>query len=266
MARLDKAKTKARGLDRAFGILDFLCSTGKPLRPIEISEGMQAPKSTIYELVGLLLNTGVLERVDNEGRVFLGRKLNYWSVNYNKHFNLNKLARPLLEMITEKTRETAQLCMLDGNKYYVAMMKEGNRTFRISADVGERTPIPWTASGRLLLGHLSEEEIISLIPEEDFTLPDGSRLDPIEFSKSVRKASTDKFFSFNSLADNYTHCFAAPVFDANGRCSSTLCIIAPRDDASLNYNDYKAVLTEAGQLLTEQIRDVPTVLTNVAAE
>jgi len=265
MKRLDKAKTKARGLDRAFMILDFLCTTGKPLRPIEISEGMQAPKSSIYELVGLLLNASVLERVDKEGRVFLGRKLNYWSVNYNKHFDLNKSAQPLLEWITEQTRETSQLCMLDGDKYYVAMMNEGSRPFRISADVGERTPIPWTASGRMLLGHMSEAEIVNLIPETDFVLPDGSTLDPNEFTKSVQSAWEDRFFSFDSVADNFTHCFAAPVVGTNGRCECTLCIIAPKDDAALNYDKYRSVLIESGQVLSEKICDTSIRSTVVAA-
>ena len=53
-------KTKARGLNRSFEILDYLCASGKPLRPIDISEGMQAPKSSIYELVGILLEADVL--------------------------------------------------------------------------------------------------------------------------------------------------------------------------------------------------------------
>jgi len=259
-------KTKARGLNRSFEILDYLCASGKPLRPIDISEGMQAPKSSIYELVGILLEADVLERVDNEGRVFLGRKLNYWSVNYNKHFDLNKLTKPLLESITMQTRETSQFCMLDGNKYYVAMMNEGSRPFRISADVGDLTPIPWTASGRLLLGHLSQSEMEDFIPESDFILPNGSILDPRIFFNSVKTACEEKFFSFDSLTDNFTHCFAAPVFGVSGQCEYTLCIVAPKDDALLNYHKYKAVLIEAAQVFSEKLYATTVVSSGFAVE
>ncbi|MBS9403653.1 IclR family transcriptional regulator [Halomonas sp. TRM85114] len=231
-------------------ILDYLCTTSDPQRPIDIATGMGAPKSSIYELVGLLTTAGLLERTDSEGRVFLGRKLHYWGLNYLKNFDITRLARPVLGWITEQTRETAQLCMLDRDKYFVAMMNEGSRPFRISADVGVRTPIPWTASGRLLLGHLSKEKILKLIPPEDFTCPHGEHIDPHEFVESVHAAWNEKFFSFNSIADNFTHCFAAPVLDAEGICQCTVCIIAPKQDAMANYDLYRATLVQAGKRLS----------------
>ena len=78
-----------------------------------------------------------------------------------------------LVRLAEETRETAQMCLLEGNKYTVAMMREGVRPFRISSSVGELVPIPWTASGRLLVSHLRDREILDSIPEEDFIFPNG---------------------------------------------------------------------------------------------
>lgn len=251
--RLGTAKSRSRGLERAFAILDYLHGCKEAQRPIEIAVGMSAPKSSIYELVGLLTGMGVLERVDTEGRVYLGRKLHYLGLSYIVSFDLTRLAQPKLEFITKQTRETSQLCMRDGNKYTVVMMNEGNRQFRISADVGERTPIPWTASGRLLLGHLSDDEIIELVPDDDFVLPNGSRLKKSDYLRSIRKAWDEKFFSFDSLADNYTHCFAAAVVDANQGCSSTLCIVAPKEDAKANYDQYKEVLLRSASELTAEL-------------
>ena len=57
--------------------------------------------------------------------------------------------------------------------HVVAQTRDGARPFRISSNVGEPVPIPWTASGRLLVSHLSDAEIQALIPDEDFRLPDG---------------------------------------------------------------------------------------------
>lgn len=247
-------KSRARGLERAIAIVDFLHASKKPQRPIDIALGMQAPKSSVYELVGILVSVGVLERVDKDGRVYLGRKLHYWGLSYLDNFDLTRLAHPLLEDITEQTRETSQLCMLDGDKYTVVLMNEGNRQFRISADVGEKLPIPWTASGRLLLGHYTDDEIIDFVPDDDFIMPDGARLDKHEYIASVRSAHEDRFFSFDSLADNYTHCFAAPVLDESGICICTLCLIAPKQDAETNYRLYRDVLTESSTQLMSSLR------------
>lgn len=261
-----KPKIKARGLERAFAILDYLCEAGKPQRPIEICEGMQAPKSSIYELVGLLVSANVLERVDVEGRLFFGSKINYWSINYNKRKNLDSLARPILKWITDKTHETSQLCKLDGDKFYVAMMNEGTRPFRISANIGERTPIPWTASGRLLLAHLSDREILDFIPASDFALPDGSKIGKRYFLNGVHEAREAGFFDLHSVADNFTHCFAAPVYGQGDMCVCTLCIIAPKADASRHHDEYRSVLVEAGRLLSEKLATAPGIRTDTAAE
>ena len=51
----DTIKRRARGLDRAFDILDFLKEIGQPLRPNDIASGIGSPKSTVYELVASLL-------------------------------------------------------------------------------------------------------------------------------------------------------------------------------------------------------------------
>jgi DNA-binding IclR family transcriptional regulator len=244
---------RARGLDRAFHILDLLLEKQRPMRPNEIAIAMGAPKSSVYEVVNLLIENSVLERSDDEGRVFLGRRLYFWGRAYISHFDLAREATDHLRYLAEETRETSQLCMLEGRKYTVVMMNEGARHFRISSDVGELVPIPWTASGRLLVSHLTDAEILEFIPPEDFVLPDGLRLPEEEFITQVREASDDGFFSFDSIADNFTYCFAAPVHDEHHRCIATLCLIAPHLDGTRNFERYKAELIERARLLTSKL-------------
>jgi DNA-binding IclR family transcriptional regulator len=247
---------RMRGLDRAFEILDFLRATKRPARPNEIAAGIDAPKSTAYELVNLLIKAGVLEYADRDGRVFLGRKLYFLGLAYQQQFDLTRECRAYLARIAEETRETAQFCMLDGDKYTVVMMKEGIRPFRISSDVGEPVPLPWTASGRLLLSHLSDGEILDFIPPADFILPNGSRLEPARFLDEVRRARAERFFSFDSLADTFTHCFAAPVHQGDA-CVATLCIVAPKQDAARNYDRYRAALVGTANEFSAQLGDTP---------
>ena len=67
----DTIKRRARGLDRAFDILDFLKEIGQPLRPNDIASGIGSPKSTVYELVASLLERRILEPVGKDGHVYL---------------------------------------------------------------------------------------------------------------------------------------------------------------------------------------------------
>jgi DNA-binding IclR family transcriptional regulator len=254
---------RMRGLDRAFEILDFLRERHKPARPNEIAVGIGAPKSTAYELVNLLLNAGILEYADGEGRVYLGRKLYFLGLAYQSQFDLTRECKAYLARLAETTRETAQLCMLDGHKYTVVMLKEGARPFRISSDIGEPIPLPWTASGRLLVSHMRDEEILAFIPKGDFLLPDGSTLSKDVFLEEVRKARREGFYSFDSIADSFTHCFAAPIWQG-AVCSATLCLVAPREDAARNGARYKETLIDAARELTEKLAGTPVRFSKVA--
>ncbi|ALN75311.1 IclR family transcriptional regulator [Aureimonas sp. AU20] len=245
----ETANRRARGLERAFDILDCLREAGRPLRANEIAVAMGAPRSTIYELVGLLLKIGILESVGGEGRVFLGGRLFLYGQAYGDQSGLPDRVAALLEGIVAETQETAQFCLLDGDKYTVAMMREGSRPFRISSSVGERTPIPWTASGRLLLGRMSEAEIRAFVPPEDFRLPSGEWLDPSLFATEAHEAVARGYFTFDSIVDSYTHCFAVPVTLRDGTIAATLCLVAPKNDALRNHADYILRLQKAAGLL-----------------
>ncbi|MFP3481022.1 IclR family transcriptional regulator, partial [Burkholderia sp. SIMBA_057] len=82
---------------------------------------------------------------------------------------------------------TAQLCMLEGNKYTVVLSENSSRPFNISSDIGVKVPIPWTATGRLLLAHLRANEIRALIPDEDFVLDNGRRVEFEAFLSDVER-------------------------------------------------------------------------------
>ena len=95
----DTIKRRARGLDRAFDILDFLKEVGKPLRPNEIASGIDSPKSTIYELVASLLERRILEPVGKDGHVYLGRQLYFLGQAHLRHFDLTREAGHALQQV-----------------------------------------------------------------------------------------------------------------------------------------------------------------------
>lgn len=238
---IDEARTggagRSRGLGRAFDILDALATARRPLRPNEIAVALGAPRSSIYELTALLLQRGVLEDA-GDGRLFLGEKLYLLGSAYSALSGRQVAVNGALKRIVEETSETAQFCRLDCNRYYVGAQREGSRPFRISTDIGERVPLTWTASGRLLVDHLTREGILDFLEEGDFALPDGTPIDRDSFLDQVEGAREAGHFTFDSALDSYTHCFAVPVRRPDGKAVATLCIVAPREDARRNHAAY----------------------------
>ena len=79
-------------------------------------------------------------------------------------------------------------------------------------------------------------------------MPDGGRLAAADFIAEVRRAASDGYFAFNnSVVENFTHCFAAPVRQADGACIATLCLVTPREDGLNNRDAYLDSLLRAAR-------------------
>lgn len=222
----DGGTKRTRGIDRVIALLECLHAARQPLRIGELARRLGAPRSTAYELVERLTRAGILAS-DAANNVFFGRAVHFYAADYLAVNDFSRHAQAAVQQLARATQQTAQFTSLQGNKYTVEHMVCGSQMFRISSDIGVAVPIPWTASGRLLLDHMSPAEIIAFIPPEDFTLPDGRRIDPDAFCRDVASASAAGFCVTRGLVDDFTQCMAAPVRDRRGVAMGCMCLVVP---------------------------------------
>ena len=177
-AAAQPAPARARGINRAVEIFQLLHAVRKPISIGEIAKRLRAPRSTIYEIVNLFLAAEILEYAGAGSEVYFGRAVHLYAHDY---FATHALPREGLEEVRRLaalTGETCQFCMPIGNKYAVVAMQNSARLFRIGSDIGVLVPIPWTASGRLFVAHMTLEELTAFIPPEDFRMQDGRVIEP----------------------------------------------------------------------------------------
>ncbi|HEY4353570.1 MAG TPA: IclR family transcriptional regulator [Paraburkholderia sp.] len=220
--------TRARGVDRVVALLRQLHDARRPLTMRELIEATGAPRSSVYELVTILTDAGWLE-TRPDGNVFFGREMHYYGADYAVHNDLISRAHQTILSLVKVHDETAQLCMLEGNKYTVVLSENSARPFNISSDIGVRVPIPWTATGRLLLAHLGANEIRALIPAEDFTLDNGTRIVFDDFLHDVEHAAQLGYCCTEGLSQTFRCCMAAPIRDRAGHAVAALCFMTGRD-------------------------------------
>ncbi len=240
---------RERGLDRAISLLDLLHRQRRPARIPDIARDLGAPRSTIYEIINRLLGAGILETYD-DGTVYFGKTVHFYAADYMAAHNLIRRAREEVDRLATETGETAQFCMLHGNKYAVVHMHAGARPFRISSDIGVGIPLPVTASGRLLLSHLTREELCAFVPGEDLRLPDGRIIAIDDFHRDIEEAQRQGYCITVGLADNFSQCMAAPVTDHAGRVVATICFMVPRDIAPKETRQLLSRLIASGRALS----------------
>ena len=220
---------RQRGIDRVIGVLELLLKQRQPMGAGEIARALSAPRSTVYEIVNRLVEAGMLEPAGNDGQVFFGRAMHLFGHAYlNGDSGLRRFGEAL-DALSAATGATVQCCTRRGAKYVVLDCRDGTGAFRITSEVGAEVPLPWTASGRVLLGHLSDAAILNLVPPQDFRLPNGTTLSQQRFLADVAQARETGFFESTGLASSYTRCQAVPVFGRDGIAAFTLCFVLPID-------------------------------------
>jgi DNA-binding IclR family transcriptional regulator len=237
-------RDRRRGIDRVIMLLEALLKHRAPVRVGDIARMIDAPRSTTYEIVNSLLEAEMLENVGAEGHVYFGRAMHLFGWAYGHHNAHYRRIIEAMERIAVDTAETVQICGLRGNKYIVFDCRDSPGPFRISSDVGVEVPIPWTASGRLLLGHLTDDEVRALVPADDYRLPDGRVISEAEFIADIAAARRQDFSETSGLADRFTWCMAAPIRDGHGIATRTLCLVLPIDTPETRRAELLGLLRE----------------------
>lgn len=246
----DEKTSRARGVDRVIDIFRQLHSARQPMSMRALIDATGAPRSSIYELVSLLSEAGLVE-LDAEGAVFFGREMHYYGADYMAHNDLIRRAHQLMVEIVARHGETVQLCMLEGNKYTVVLSESNAHPFKITSDIGVRVPITWTATGRLLLSNWSDNAILDLIPEEDYRLASGQILDKQAFLDEIHHAGKLGYCMTEGLSESFTCCMAAPIRSRSGQAVAAICFMVSRDTPHERRQMLLQELITSGQKLSD---------------
>jgi DNA-binding IclR family transcriptional regulator len=241
---------RERGLDRVIALLAHLHHVARPVRIGDLARALRAPRSTVYSLVKILIDASLLENAGPNGEIFFGKSLYFYGMGYLRAHDLFGRARAEVDRLARETGETTQFCVLHERKYTIAHMSSGQRPFRISSEVGVQIPLPWTASGRLLLADFSDEKIRAMIPADDLHPPRGAPMTIEEFLAAVAMARQEGSCITSGLIDPYTHCIAAPIRDRTGRVTATLCFVVLVDTPPERIAALRAMLIASGQSLS----------------
>jgi len=221
--------SRERGIDRVLKLFAYLGEHNEPVRVAELPKALGAPRSTIYELVRVLTESGLLEVSGAGNKVFFGKLMYLYGVNYVRENDVVRRGFDEVERLSKSTGETTELCVLHLNRQVIVHTHPGSRPMRISSDVGAQIPIPWTASGRLLLSHLGDTEIRALVQPEDLIKPDKTRIELDDFVRDCLEARGRDIVITRGLINSFTQCLASPIIGISGQIEATICLVLPID-------------------------------------
>ncbi|MGN6100304.1 MAG: IclR family transcriptional regulator [Devosia sp.] len=220
-------RSRVSGIDRALQIIDHLLETGAPAGPYAIAKAIGAPVSTAYAIIDELTEKNLLSR-RADGTVWLGARLHSYGLAYARSLDFLDAAGTEMQALCREVNETVQICGRDGDHMVVLAMAEGSGHFRVSSRVGTRVPLNWTASGRLLVGHLPEAERLEIFRRCARVSPTGrAQTDPAILAEEARATLADRLSVQIGASDFWIACVAAPIRGRDGTPLATISIVVP---------------------------------------
>jgi DNA-binding IclR family transcriptional regulator len=238
-------RSRVSGIDRALQVFDYLQEVASPVGAYAIAKAIGAPLSTVYVIIDDLVAKNLLQR-RNDGSVWLGPRLYHYGLAYARSLDFLDVATHEMHELCREVGETVQICGRDGDHMVVLAMAEGPGHFRVTSRVGTRVPLNWTASGRLLVGHLPEKERLSIFRRAARGSPTGrAETDPAALSAAAASALAARLSVQINESDFSVACVASPVQEPAGACAATISIVLPEHKVAQERERYTSAVRAA---------------------
>ncbi len=113
-----------------------------------------------------LLTLCELGYAQTDGKFFwLGHGALRIAYAYAASTRLPRMLQPALDALSERTRESATLCVLDGANVLIAARSTARRTMRVGLVAGSRLPLYCSSAGRALMGEMPRSKWTALVSQ-----------------------------------------------------------------------------------------------------
>jgi DNA-binding IclR family transcriptional regulator len=233
MPTIQKSKPNnlVQTIERTSLILDILGQSPQGISIRDLSKKIKLPKGTAHRLLSSLSYFGYVRQDSKTRNYFLGLKLVELGNLLLSQLDLRKEAEPFLRDLAERTKETVHMVLLDrGEIVYIDKVELDHNPggLRMASRVGLRNPAHSSAVGKVLLSHLPEEELKSLIKEKG--LPkrtENTITDPVQLKEHLKTVRTQGCAVDDEENERGIRCVAAPIYNETGRAVAAISISGP---------------------------------------
>jgi len=194
---IERSKDFVKSLERGLAVIRAMGSSSDPMTLSEVAARAGIPRAAARRF---LITLGELAYVESDGRLFrLTPRVMELGYGYLSGLSLPDLALPHIERLVNETKQPSEGAILDGDEIVYIFRVPGPYTLSSNVNVGARMPAHATALGKMLLTHLSEEELDEYLSTTEFdafterTVTDPARLrEDIEEVRELGYALVDQ--------------------------------------------------------------------------
>lgn len=228
MIRSAESKSAPVGvISKVLRIFEALNASPAGLQLREIAEQTAINKSTAYRFLAHLESERYLFR-DDSGAYLAGPRLVRFGSGSTYHMTLRKISRPVLQDLRNKTGETVNLGILDGQDVFYVDVVQSRHPFRMASRIGSLRPLYCTAMGKALAAYLpphENERVLSSLRFERFTSHTITKLQQLK--GELARVRQDGYALDNEEATLGARCVGAPVILEGDEVAAAVSVAGP---------------------------------------
>jgi len=228
MAKKEKSEYIIQAVSHALDLLEQFHGEVDELGVTELSKRLKLHKNNVFRLLATLESRGYIEQNRATENYRLGLKSLELGQTFIKQMGLLRQAKPILEKLVGACNETSYVAIFkDGYIVYLDVV-ETDLTVRVVSRVGSRLPAYCTASGKVHLAHMSDEEVDALLPGKELkAYTPNTMVDRDKLKQELRKVAEAGYAIDDEEVDVGVRCIAAPIRDYTRRIVGAVSISGP---------------------------------------
>jgi len=215
-----------RSLEKAFFVIEIM-ATRKSWELKELSAACSMPKGTLQRILRTFEDLGYVRQIGRGGAYGLTFKFSKLGRQIASQSNITSLIHPVMLKLRNTINETVNLGTLSGTEVVVIHQNTSNHALQMDSIVGSSFPAYLSASGKVFLAFLPEEDLRDFIKELRRSTGgiDSDKINWLyEELDSIREKGIS--FDFEELFKGI-RCVAAPVFDDSGQIIASISCSVP---------------------------------------
>ena len=220
---------KLNSIEKALTILSSFSPYNQEMGTIEISQKLGFHKATVSRILLNLARRGFLQQNPRTKKFMLGPSIFQLAraINQSLHNNLVHMAKPYIDDLRDKLKETVVLEVLSGKNTIIVYLAEGPRLVRLAGTVGDILPLHVAAGAKAILAFLSEEKMESLLGGELARFTPNTITDRAILHKQLQKIKREGYAHDEEEHDVGINAVAAPIFDNEKKPIAAVVVAGP---------------------------------------
>jgi DNA-binding IclR family transcriptional regulator len=226
MCAVVRSSPLVQSVDRAVSVMEFLSRRGWS-GVTEVARELDIHKSTAYRLLTTLRDRGVVEQDAATEKYRLGFGLVLLARAVSADLDILRCARPVCERLSEHTKETVTIAVLEGDDA-VVIHQSISRASALGVDwTGRHTPLHATAAGKIFLAYMPEGQLLRILegPLERFT--ENTIVDPASLKDHTGKVRDEGYGYTVEELETGLNAVGAPIRRADGAVVGAASVSGP---------------------------------------